>query len=314
MIASTSSSSVRSRSTGSVAQPTRTVHALANRVPELVPRLALTRDLRNAPVCRADAPKTGSKMTEPPSSMAQTVMRGPLKANGSGKPLTKAEMDACKQELEDLKKAYNFVEPARSFMDDPEIKWRFGGPPDYSLTNLQFLQGRTTAHPEGSLELIVENLVKTWEMDVPANGWKKYNNEEANTVGNYNVLMDGVPSALWDKENISWEQSHERFHDAFAAFPWEVLEVFSGPPSVAFSWRHWANFTGTYEGNQGSGELVEMFGFGIGKVNDKLQLVDIDIYYKPNEFLEVLRGERPASDLSGAKTVMGQGCPFLARV
>ena len=50
-------------------------------------------------------------------------------------------------------------------MDDPEIKWRFGGPPDYTLANLEYLKGKTRNHAEGSLELIVENLVKTWEME-----------------------------------------------------------------------------------------------------------------------------------------------------
>ena len=268
---------------------------------------------------------------DPPVTMAQTVMRGPLAANGSGKPLTKEELEACKAELDELKKKHGFVEPVRSFMDDPKTKWRFGGPPDYSLTNLQFLKGRTKAHPEGSLALIVENLVKTWEMErshktdisqhmsvdqanfqISANGWKKYKHAEAQEVGNYNLLMDGCRADLWDKSKITWEESHEKFHAAFAAFPWEVLEVFSGPPTVAFSWRHWANFTGTYDGNAGKGELVEMFGFGTATVNDKLQLMDVAIYYKPDEFLEVLKGQRPASDLSNAKTLVGPGCPFLS--
>jgi len=94
----------------------------------------------------------------------------------------------------------------------------------------------------------------------------------------------------------------------------QVLEVFSGPPTVAFSWRHWANYTGTNEGHQGQGELVELFGFGVATVNDKLQLVDVDIYYKADEFLEVMHGKRPASDLAKAKCVMGPRCPVMAGV
>jgi hypothetical protein len=81
-----------------------------------------------------------------PPSMAQTFCRGPLQAavaNGSGKPLTKHELGAVKEELEALKALHGFKEPVRSFMDDPETKWRFGGAPDYSLTNLQFVQGRS---------------------------------------------------------------------------------------------------------------------------------------------------------------------------
>ena len=30
-------------------------------------------------------------------------------------------------------------------------------------------------------------------------------------------------------------------------------------------------FTGTYEGNKGQGELVEMFGFGVATVDDQLR-------------------------------------------
>ena len=56
-------------------------------------------------------------------------------------------------------------EPDRSHMDDENIKWRFGGPPDYTLANLEYMKGKTRHHEEGSLEIIVENLVKTWEME-----------------------------------------------------------------------------------------------------------------------------------------------------
>ena len=32
-----------------------------------------------------------------------------------------------------------------------------------------------------------------------------------------------------------------------------------------------ARFTGSYEGNKGQGELVEMFGFGVATVDDQLR-------------------------------------------
>ena len=98
-------------------------------------------------------------------SMAQTHFQGPLAVNGSGHTLSKAELEQVRAELEDIKARYGLKEPDRAFMDDPDIKWRFGGKPDYSLTNLKFLKERSRMHPEGSLELIVENLVKTWEME-----------------------------------------------------------------------------------------------------------------------------------------------------
>ena len=185
-------------------------------------------------------------------SLAQTHMQGPLKVNGSGKPLTKEEMDAVRKELEDIKAEYGYKEPVRSFMDDPNTKWIFGGPPDYSLTNLFYLKQRTKQHTEGSLEEVVENLVKTWEMErshkadptqhlsvdqekfrLSANGGKKFDNIEANAVGNYNVLLNACPAELWDS-SITWEGSHEKFHGTFAAFPWEVLDVYSPPPTVSY--------------------------------------------------------------------------------
>jgi len=69
------------------------------------------------------------------------------------------------------------------------------------------------------------------------------------------------------------------FHHAFASFPWEVLEVYTGPPVVAFSWRHWGHFNGSYKGNKGKGQLVEVPGYAIAEVNDKLQLCDCQIFY-----------------------------------
>ena len=103
-------------------------------------------------------------------------------------------------------------------MDDKNIKWRFGGPPDYTLANLAYLKGKTRNHEDGSLEQIVENLVKTWEMErshkldckqhmsvdqkefsLGANNGPQYNNEEANKIGNYNVLHN-----LYNMREMSW--------------------------------------------------------------------------------------------------------------
>jgi len=257
-------------------------------------------------------------------------MQGPLTVTGSGKALTKEELDKVKVELEQIKAKFGWKEPERSFMDDPNIKWRFGDKPDYSLTNLKYLKERSKIHPDGSLEQVVENLVKTWEMErshkveasshqsvdvekfrISANGGKVFNNEEANQVGNYNVLLNACPADLWDSANITWEDSHDAFHNAFAAFPWEVLDVYSGPPKVAFTWRHWGTFTGTYEDNQGKGELVEMYGFGTAVVNDKLQLQDVDIFYNAQDFINVLRGNTPVEETNANWKSTG-GCPFVA--
>jgi hypothetical protein len=78
---------------------------------------------------------------------------------------------------------------------------------------------------------------------------------------------------------MSWQDSHDMFHHSFAAFPWEVLEVFTGPPTVVFTWRHWGHFTGEFKGNKGKGELIEVFGWGTAKVNKNLQLCECKMYY-----------------------------------
>ena len=54
--------------------------------------------------------------------------------------------------------------PHRQFMDDPGIQWR-EGKPDFTKVNKAYLEGRSRIHREGSLEKIVEDLVKTWEME-----------------------------------------------------------------------------------------------------------------------------------------------------
>ena len=63
--------------------------------------------------------------------------------------------EICTTELTEIKEKFGYTEPTRSFMDDDNIKWRFGGPPDYSLANLLYLKGRSKVHAEGSLEQIV---------------------------------------------------------------------------------------------------------------------------------------------------------------
>ncbi|KAL5132541.1 Pathogen-related protein [Glycine soja] len=54
----------------------------------------------------------------------------------------------------------------RSFLhDEPDnIQWRHGGPPTYEAVNKLFEERRTEEWPEGSLEEIVQNAIKSWEI------------------------------------------------------------------------------------------------------------------------------------------------------
>jgi hypothetical protein len=67
---------------------------------------------------------------------------------------------------------------------------------------------------------------------------------------------------------------------------------------VTFSWRHWGHFNGSYKGNKGKGQLIEVPGYGIAEVNSDLQLCDCQIFFDKNTFMEVLEGKKPASALN----------------
>lgn len=43
-----------------------------------------------------------------------------------------------------------------------DMKWR-NGLPNYKKVNALFDKHKTTTHPDGSLESIVQNIVKNWE-------------------------------------------------------------------------------------------------------------------------------------------------------
>lgn len=200
--------------------------------------------------------------------------------------------------------------PIRKFLDDECTEWRHGKP-KYNRVNLEFLKGKTKCHLEGTLEMIVENAVKTWEMEashkVNTDQWKsivheeysvhgnyghKFNLEEASERGNYNVLLDNVADKkLYDASKENFESSHKIFEDAFpSCFPWEVLEVLVGPPTIVFSWRHWGEFSGHHEANVGKGELLEMTGFAVVNVTEDLKIKTIEVFYNPIPFLKALKG------------------------
>lgn len=192
--------------------------------------------------------------------------------------------------------------PRRQFMDDPEIQWR-EGKPDYTKLNKSYLEGRTRKHKEGSLEKVVEDLVKTWEMEashkirvedwqtidrnaftLSGNNQRGFTAKESIQVGTYNALLQNQP--LYNSNEHTFESSHELFRTVFSeGFPWELMEVFSGPPRVAFTWRHWAHWTGPYKGKAPTGELLEMFGMAIAEVDENLKLKSVECHFDPNQIL-----------------------------
>jgi hypothetical protein len=73
-------------------------------------------------------------------------------------------------------------------------------------------------------------------------------------------------------------------------FAWEVLEVYSGPPTVSFRWRHWGVMKNDYVGFNNKGEKVtakahggpiDIQGVTVATVNDKVQLQAVRTWFDP---------------------------------
>lgn len=238
----------------------------------------------------------------------------------SGRPIfpvrnaTPEDLRQARQLIQTLQTKFGFTLPDRGNLDDPCIMWK-EGKPDYTIADLHYFLGKTQNHPPGSLEMTVENFIKTWEMEathkefyqwttvdkdnyeVQANGGKIFSSEEAPWVGNYNWLLSTCKKELYDSSKESFESSHGKFRYAFPeGFPFEVLEVLSGPPKIFFTWRHWAVFSGVYAGNKGTGETVTMTGFGMAHVNDEMKIQRLEIYFNSDDFMEVMMGKKECVD------------------
>ncbi|XP_078608592.1 uncharacterized protein LOC144880340 [Branchiostoma floridae x Branchiostoma japonicum] len=189
-----------------------------------------------------------------------------------------SDVTKARLELEKMKRENGFLEPERGSLDDPNIKWKYGKP-DYTMVNLEYMKGKTKNHLAGSLELMVENFVKRWETESAhfkeLDQWSTINKE------NYHVQANGG-------------------------------KVSSGPPIVAFTWRHWAHFTGQYMGRRGSGQLIEMYGSAVVELDKNNKIVSIQIDYKPEEFLKALLGD--TNDLpSQLSTEKESACPMCPK-
>jgi len=120
-------------------------------------------------------------------------------------------------------------------------------------------------HAAGSLPELVENLVKNWEIEASfklrledwrtidhenysfaMNGGQPQTGEHMLKVGTYNAI---IPSnEYYSPEHLDFTASHKTFKRMMPTFAWEVMEVYSGPPKVAFKWRHWGEMKNDYVG------------------------------------------------------------------
>ncbi|PON75661.1 NTF2-like domain containing protein [Parasponia andersonii] len=222
----------------------------------------------------------------------------------------------------------------RSFLDDENTEWRHGAPPTYDSVNHLFEQGRTKEWPKGSLEEIVQNAVKSWEMELShktrlqdfksinpekfklfVNGREGLTGEETLKVGSYNALLkNSLPKEFqyYKAEEESFESSHEVFKSAFPrGFAWEVVQVYSGPPLIAFKFRHWGLFEGPFKGHAPTRERVQFYGLATLKVDDSLKVEDVEVYYDPAElFAGFLKGAPISDSQTDQDSEAKLACPF----
>ncbi|KAJ5261144.1 hypothetical protein N7478_011739 [Penicillium angulare] len=208
----------------------------------------------------------------------------------------------------------DYVLDPNAVLKDENSSWRHGAPPDYT---------KTTTHEANSLPFLVENLVKNWEIEASfktklsdwrtidekvytfsLNGGEKRTGHHMLEVGTYNALLSA--SQYYDPVKNDFDESHKSFKQMMPTFAWEVLEVYSGPPVVVFKWRHWGEMKNDYTGYNNSGEKVTVQAHGdpidiqgliVAKVNEKLQIENIDVWYDPMEMFNQI----------GKKN----GCPFV---
>ncbi|KAK4429558.1 Pathogen-related protein [Sesamum alatum] len=226
----------------------------------------------------------------------------------------------------------------RSYLTEEKLKttqWK-DGPPNYDVVNKLFEQDRTKVWPAGSPEEKVQNLIKTWEMEMVnkanrdefetidpdkfvmgINGTKYFTLEEMERVGgSYNVFLHtSLPPEFreYDPDEESYESSFTIFKTVFPrGFALEVLQVYSGPPVIAYKFRHWGYMEGPYKGYAATGELVEFFGTGIAEMENS-KVVKVDLFYDRGELLaQLLKGGKTCETSTNAPSTNAPSrCPLM---
>ncbi|PIN03995.1 hypothetical protein CDL12_23480 [Handroanthus impetiginosus] len=223
----------------------------------------------------------------------------------------------------------------RSYLSEEELKttkWN-SGPPNYDVVNKLFEEGRTKIWPVGSLEERVQNLVKTWEMEVVhkanpddfktldakkfvlgINGKKYFTLEDAGKVGgSYNMFLhSSLPPQfrVYNPDEESYTSSQEAFKNIFPrGFAVEILQVYSGPPVICYKFRHWGYMEGPFKEHPPTGELVEFFGMAIFELDENSKIVKVEFFCDRGELLASLIKDKNSD---GSTTTAPSGCPFMA--
>ncbi|CBI19976.3 pathogen-related protein [Vitis vinifera] len=215
--------------------------------------------------------------------------------------------------------------------EEENTEWRYGAPPNYEVVHKLFEEGRTKIWPAGSLEEKVQNLVKTWEMEMfhkvnlddykttdpkkytfSLNGREPMNYEEIMKNGGYNPLLQtSLPEKLrvYNPADETAQSAHLAFTTTFPrGFALEILHVYSGPPVIVYKFRHWGFMEGPFKGHAPTGEMVEFFGMAVFELDEHMKIVKVEFFYDSGELLGgLVKGPTLDSTTYGASA----GCPVL---
>ena len=78
------------------------------------------------------------------------------------------------------------------------------------------------------------------------NGGPPQSAEHMLQVGTYNAILSS--NEFYSPATSDFASSHKTFKRMMPTFAWEVVEVYGGPPQVAFKWRHWGYMKNDYVG------------------------------------------------------------------
>ncbi|KAK8011329.1 hypothetical protein PG990_010294 [Apiospora arundinis] len=235
----------------------------------------------------------------------------------------------------------DYMTDPNAVLKDTNAEWRHGQPPDYSKTRRVFEQSKQTSHEPGSLPDLVQNLVKNWEIEASfktnlrdwrtvdpevytfaVNGGPPQPAEHMLKVGTYNAII-GAPNAWYSPRRSDLASSHKTFKRMMPTFAWEVLEVYGGPPVVAFKWRHWGEMKEDYVSLDDNGEkitakahggTIDIQGVTVAHLNDKFQVTKLETWFDPVEMFRQIAPEGSALSKQSSAALAGAaaGCPVMA--
>lgn len=102
-------------------------------------------------------------------------------------------------------------------------------------------------------------------------------------------------------------------------FAWEVLEVYSGPPTVAFKWRHWGWMKGDYVGKneegltvtiKSHGAVLDIQGVTVAKLNDKLQIASLETWFDPMDMFNQMKPSKNTMTTTHMECPLGYKANF----